>query len=135
MSETDSHKAIWPTFALRAWLGALHAQVRRARETLEHRIDATEKEVARLRRQHERAGTVIEALQEAMRKVDERLRLVRDTEYLSSAEKHGGSRQSEAERVEAREGNRPEPGKPADQAPPGKEASGPQPGRGPDRPR
>jgi chromosome segregation ATPase len=89
MSETTKiESAIWPTYALRAWVGALLAQTRRAREDLEARIEAAEKEVARLRRQHERADTVIESLQGTIEQVDARLSRIRDINLTASAEKH-----------------------------------------------
>jgi hypothetical protein len=79
MSDTDTERMTWPTYALRAWLGALVAHVRRSRHELEARIDAAEKEAARLRRHHERAGSVIESLEESIGRVDARLRQTRDT--------------------------------------------------------
>ena len=91
MSETEATSTIWPIYALRAWLGALLSQIRRAREDLETRIENAEKEVARLRRQHERAGPIIESLQEVVGVVDARLRQIRDTDFTRSPEKHGAA--------------------------------------------
>jgi len=100
MSEPDTERTIWPTYAMRAWLGALVAYVRRSRHDLEARIDAAEKEVARLRRYHERAGTVIESLEDALGRVDARLRQTRDTGPARSFESHGGSARGEAEHTQ-----------------------------------
>lgn len=99
MSETDATRTIWPSYALRAWLGALLSQTSRARENLETRIDAAEKEVARLRRQHERSGSVIESLQVAISHVDARLRQIRDTELAPSPEEHSAPAHKEPERL------------------------------------
>jgi hypothetical protein len=79
MSDIDAERTIWPTYALRAWLGALVAHVRRSRQDLEARIESTEKEAARLHRQHERAGSVIESLEDSIKRVDARLSQARDT--------------------------------------------------------
>jgi hypothetical protein len=87
MSEPEIESAMWPSYALRAWVGALLAQTRRAREDLEARIDAAEKEVARLRRQHERAGSVIESLQGTIQEIDARLSRIRDIDLPASAGK------------------------------------------------
>jgi septal ring factor EnvC (AmiA/AmiB activator) len=89
MSDTDVERTIWPTYALRAWLGALVAHVRRSRHDLEARIDSTEKEAARLRRQHERAGSVIESLEDSIQRVDARLSQARDTDSARSRTPHG----------------------------------------------
>jgi hypothetical protein len=86
-TETEIESAIWPSYALRAWVGALLAQTHRAREDLEARIDAAEKELKRLRRQHERAGTVIESLQRGIERIDARLSRTRDFGLTASAGK------------------------------------------------
>jgi septal ring factor EnvC (AmiA/AmiB activator) len=107
MSDTEAARTVWPTYAMRAWLGALLAHIRRTRHDVELRIDATEKEVARLRRQHERAGSVIDELQDAIARVDERLRQVRDTE---PGHRHGEPGHGHDERPH------PESGTPSDPA-------------------
>ena len=123
MSETAPNQAtpqeIWPTYALRAWLTALQAQTRRAQEDLEARIDSHEKEIARLRRQHARAGTVLHSLQETIDRVDAQLRHVRDSESFAkaaSAEQHAHHPEREEHEKEAGEpsqsrgaGSRPRP--------------------------
>lgn len=80
-----TQQEIWPTYALRAWLTALQAQTRRAQEDLQSRIDSHEKEIARLRRQHERAATVLNSLQGTIDQVDGRLRQVRDSDSFAKA--------------------------------------------------
>jgi 2,3-bisphosphoglycerate-independent phosphoglycerate mutase len=87
MSETAGN-LLWPTYALRAWLEALSGEIRRAREDLENRINLAEKEVARLRRLHERAGHVIESLQQSISKVDMRLHQLGDIEPGPSVAEH-----------------------------------------------
>lgn len=87
MSETAGN-VLWPTYALRAWLEALSGEIRRAREDLENRINLAEKEVARLRRLHERAGNVIESLQQSISKVDMRLHQLGDSEPGPSVAEH-----------------------------------------------
>lgn len=93
MGETAPNQAaiqeIWPTYALRAWLTSLQAQTRRAQEDLEARIDTHEKEIARLRRQHERAATILHSLQATIERVDARLRHVRDSESFAKATSAG----------------------------------------------
>lgn len=137
MSEIDAAKALWPTYALRAWLGALMAQIRRTRQDLEIRIDAAEKEVARLRRQDERAGSVIELLQDAIGQVDERLREVRDTHVLAPAEKRGepehersGDEHAQHRAAESGIAEHEHPSGPISEE---KESDGPSPTRGPGR--
>jgi hypothetical protein len=103
MSETDVTRTIWPIYALRAWLGALLSQIRRAREDLEARIEIAEKEVARLRRQHERAGPIIQALQDVVELVDARLRQIRDADFARSPEKHAAPTDNEPKHEHGRE--------------------------------
>jgi len=88
MSDHDPTGPSWPTYALRAWLAALLAETRRVRHDLVGRIDAAEKEAARLRRQHERSATVIESLEDSIARVDARLRPIRDTDPPRPAETH-----------------------------------------------
>jgi hypothetical protein len=138
MRDTDVERTIWPTYALRAWLGALVAHVRRSRHDLEARIDAAEKEVARLRRQHERAGSVIESLEDSIGRVDARLRQTRDTEPPRSFESHGepargGPEHGQEQEPARREhGARDDPDKKARDPGPSGEAA-PSPTRGPGR--
>lgn len=111
MSESDASKAIWPSYALRAWLGALLTQTHRAQTELESRINTTEKELARLRRQHERAGSVIQSLQGATGKVDARLRQILDTEVPPTGVNRGAPAAKESEDKNRQEHPEPEPAK------------------------
>jgi hypothetical protein len=80
MPEANSQSAHWPTYALRAWMTALLGQMERARDDLDTRVEAHEKELARLRAQKERSNVVIASLREAIASVDNVLRGTRDSE-------------------------------------------------------
>lgn len=80
MSEQEQPKGLWPTYALRAWLTSLVAQVRSSRSEAVAQIEHHEVEVARLKRQLERSDEVLRSLDEVTGLVDERLRRVRDSE-------------------------------------------------------
>jgi hypothetical protein len=80
MIEQEQSKGLWPTYALRAWLSSLVAQVRSSRSEAVAQIEHHEVEVARLRRQLERSDEVLRALSEVTDLVDDRLRRVRDSE-------------------------------------------------------
>jgi ABC-type transporter Mla subunit MlaD len=86
MSDIDTSKSVWPSYALRAWLAALLAATNKAKSDLEERIDATEKELARLRRQRERTNSVIQSLQGATSKVDAHLSQILDFKDTVSRE-------------------------------------------------
>ena len=136
MSEFDASKAIWPSYALRAWLAALLTQMHRAQTELENRINTTEKELARLRRQHERAGAVIQSLQGATGKVDARLRQILDTEVPPIGTNRGAPAAKESEDKNCREHPEPakheypEPGAAPEPASSGKETGSPSSARG-----
>jgi hypothetical protein len=83
MSEQELPNALWPTYALRAWLTSLVAQVRSSRSEAVAQIEHHEVEVARLRRQLERSDEVLRSLDEVTGLVDDRLRRVRDSESYS----------------------------------------------------
>jgi hypothetical protein len=78
---------LWPTYALRAWMTALLGQMERARDDLDARIEAQEKEIARLRAQKERSNIVITSLREALGSVDHVLRRTRDSETQPEQER------------------------------------------------
>ena len=91
MNERRLGSEIWPTQALRAWLEALTGEIRRTREELENRISLAEKEAARLRRLHERAGQVIESLRDSIGKVDIRLQELGGIEPATPSEPENSS--------------------------------------------
>lgn len=79
-AEAAAAGSLWPTYALRAWLGALLVQTHQA-ETEAHRlIETHEREIDRLRAQIKRSGPVIKSLNDAIGMVDEVLRRKRDNE-------------------------------------------------------
>ncbi len=80
MSELEQPKGLWPTYALRAWLSSLVAQVRASRSEAVAQIEHHEVEISRLRRQLERSDDVLLSLGDVLDLVDERLRRVRDAE-------------------------------------------------------
>jgi hypothetical protein len=79
-SEVEQAKGLWPTYALRAWLTSLVAQVRSSRSEAVAQVDHHEVEIARLRRQIERSDEVLSQLDDVIELVDARLRRVRDSE-------------------------------------------------------
>jgi hypothetical protein len=85
---------LWPTYALRAWMTALLGQMERTRDDLGARVEAHEKELARLRAQKERSSIVITALREALGSVDHVLRRMRDAGTQTDQER--ARRQDEA---------------------------------------
>src|ERR1700735_5541188 len=84
MSQQEPPKGVWPTYALRAWLTSLVAQVRSSRSEAVAQIEHHEVEIARLRRQLERSDEVLLQLDEVTGLVDDRLRRVRDVESYPS---------------------------------------------------
>jgi hypothetical protein len=84
MSQQEQLKGVWPTYALRAWLTSLVAQVRSSRSEAVAQIEHHEVEIARLRRQLERSDEVLLQLDEVTGLVDDRLRRVRDAESYPS---------------------------------------------------
>jgi ABC-type transporter Mla subunit MlaD len=86
MLEANPKSAHWPTYALRAWMTALLGQMERARDDLDTRVEAHEKELARLRAQKERSNMVIESLRAAVASVDNVLRGTRDSELQREQE-------------------------------------------------
>jgi septal ring factor EnvC (AmiA/AmiB activator) len=80
MSKDEDLKMLLPTYALRAWLTALLGATERAREELNSRVESHEKEIARLRAQMQRSGTVITSLRAAIESVDNVLRRTRDVD-------------------------------------------------------
>jgi septal ring factor EnvC (AmiA/AmiB activator) len=86
MSERNEPSMLWPTYALRAWLTALIGQMERAKDDIEKRLEAHEKELARLRGQKERSAIVITSLREAIGAVDGVLHRTRDTELNRDSE-------------------------------------------------
>jgi hypothetical protein len=80
MNQQEQLKGVWPTYALRAWLTSLVAQVRSSRSEAVAQIEHHEVEIARLRRQMERSDEVLVSLDEVIGLVDDRLRRVRDSE-------------------------------------------------------
>jgi septal ring factor EnvC (AmiA/AmiB activator) len=95
MNEQDRSKQLWPTYALRAWLAALVAQVRAFRGEVESQIAHFEHEIARLRRQLERSEEVTRALNEVIDLVDDRLRRVRDSESYAAPQEHAAESHAE----------------------------------------
>jgi hypothetical protein len=83
MSEHDAGR-LWPTYALRAWLGALLAQSRRVSQRLEARIGLHERMITHLRHQIERSHKVIGSLEEALGTVDAVLRRHWDAEIVEA---------------------------------------------------
>jgi hypothetical protein len=111
MNEQDRSKQLWPTYALRAWLAALVAQVRGFRGEAEAQIAHFEHEIARLRRQLERSDEVTRSLNEVLELVDDRLRRVRDSESYAAPREHGAESPAEGhERVDEPERLGKEPG-------------------------
>lgn len=86
MINANPQSAHWPTYALRAWMTALLGQMERARDDLDTRIEAQEKELARLQTQKERSKVVIDSLREAVGAVDNVLRTTRDSELQREQE-------------------------------------------------
>jgi hypothetical protein len=80
MNETDPAPSLWPTYALRAWLSAVHGQTQQARSQIEAYVDYHENEIKRLRGQMERATKVLDSLEDSIKLVDDALRSVRDSE-------------------------------------------------------
>ncbi len=83
MTEHDAGK-LWPTYALRAWIGALLAQNRRVSQRLEARIGLHERMITHLRHQIERSHKVIGSLEEALVSVDNALRRHWDAEIVKA---------------------------------------------------
>jgi len=83
--DEEDLKMLSPTFALRAWLAALLGATERAREELNSRVESHEKEIARLRAQMQRSGTVITSLRAAIGSVDNVLRRTRDVDVKSDS--------------------------------------------------
>jgi hypothetical protein len=102
MNVRENPAALWPTYAMRAWLAALVAETRRSQLELDARIEHFEKEVARLQKQKERSRKVVESLNESIGIVDNVLRRVRDTEVDEHSYKEDRGRESE----KTREGER-----------------------------
>lgn len=104
MDERNETSMLWPTYALRAWLTTLIGSMERAKDDIEKRVAAYEKEIARLRGQHERSSIVITSLREAIGAVDSVLRRSRDTERhrepAAEDKEHGAA--SEARKAERR---------------------------------
>jgi hypothetical protein len=86
MTDANPKSAHWPTYALRAWMTALLGQMERARDDLDTRIEAHEKELARLHTQKERSRVVIDSLRDAVGAVDNVLRTARDSELQREQE-------------------------------------------------
>jgi hypothetical protein len=72
--------SIWPTYALRAWLGALLVQTHQAEAEAHQLIQNHEREIDRLRAQIARSGPVVKSLNEAIAMVDDVLKRKRDAE-------------------------------------------------------
>ena len=87
IGEVHATEQLWPSYALRAWLGALLSQIRRVHAGVEKRIDLHERIIARLREKLERSHSVIRALEESLERVDGALRNVRDSEILEAHER------------------------------------------------
>jgi hypothetical protein len=97
MKERQNPAALWPTYALRAWLAALVSETRRAQLELDAKVEHYEKEIARLQKQKERSSKVIEALRESMETVDNLLRRVRDTEPDERDREHSAPKEEKEE--------------------------------------
>ena len=87
MHESVPKSTHWPTYALRAWMTALLGQMQRAGDDLDTRIEALEKELARLRGQKERSKLVVISLRDAVAAVDNVLRETRDSELQHEQER------------------------------------------------
>ena len=72
--------SLYPTYALRAWLTALHVQTQRAQSELQASIQSHETEIARLRQQFDHAGGVVKSLEHAIERVDATLQRRRDVD-------------------------------------------------------
>jgi len=108
MPDPNAQNMLWPTYALRAWLTALLGQMERASDDLDERVQAHEKEIARLRAQKQRSGLVVTSLRDAVGSVDAVLRRTRDSE---AGGQEPGRRDPEPEEPKA-EMKRPDSGKP-----------------------
>lgn len=111
MTEPKDATMLWPTYALRAWMTALLGQMERAKDELETRAEAYEKELARLRGQKERSAIVITSLREALGAVDGVLRRTRDAEVIHDRERAEGKENDPFEGA-SRKPNAPAHGKP-----------------------
>jgi hypothetical protein len=111
MTERYDATMLWPTYALRAWLTTLIGQMERAKDDLEARAEAYEKELARLRGQKERSAIVITSLREAIGAVDGVLRRTRDSEVHHDRERAEGKEHDPSEEA-SRKPNAPAHGKP-----------------------
>jgi len=84
MSTEETAKAntmsLYPTYALRAWLTALHVQTQRVQSEMQASIQSHESEIARLRQQIEHAGEVVKSLEHAIERVDATLQRRRDVD-------------------------------------------------------
>lgn len=86
MNEHNERSMLWPTYALRAWLATLVGSMERAKDDIEKRVEAYEKEIARLRGQRERCEIALTSLHEAVGAVDGVLRSRRDVDLHRARE-------------------------------------------------
>ncbi|HTZ78412.1 MAG TPA: hypothetical protein VMC10_10905 [Stellaceae bacterium] len=92
-AEAAAAGSLWPTYALRAWLGALLVQTHQAEAETHRLIETHEREIDRLRAQIKRSGPVIKSLNDAIGMVDEVLKRKRDTE--PGSERSGAAQRGE----------------------------------------
>src|SRR4051812_13532284 len=109
MADPNVQNMLWPTYALRAWLTALLGQMERASDDVDTRVEAHEKEIARLRAQKQRSAVVITSLREALGSVDTVLRRTRDSETGEKQQVRGGASELQEPRGEMKRPSQDKP--------------------------